>query len=179
VTGVSAGSINTACVALYAPGDEANMLQFMTDKWQEITEKDVYINWKPAGILTGLVRESGVFDDGPLHHFLTAIFEGFNYIIKRKFVVSCVDVDTGNYHIFNETIKDPARAILSSSSIPFIFPNQVWKDPEEIVCMDGGTVYNTNIVSAVQRCRETVDDDSEIIIDIVVCEGAHIDTWED
>jgi predicted acylesterase/phospholipase RssA len=33
VTGVSAGSINTACVSLFAPGDEANMLTYMTETW--------------------------------------------------------------------------------------------------------------------------------------------------
>lgn len=45
--------------------------------------------------------------------------------------------------------------------------------------MDGGTVYNTNLVSAVQRCREMVDDDSEITIDIIICGGGTIDDWED
>ena len=33
VTGVSAGSINTACVSLFAPGDEDNMLQYMSKTW--------------------------------------------------------------------------------------------------------------------------------------------------
>jgi predicted acylesterase/phospholipase RssA len=33
VTGVSAGSINTSWVSLFAPGDEANMLQYMTEQW--------------------------------------------------------------------------------------------------------------------------------------------------
>jgi hypothetical protein len=45
--------------------------------------------------------------------------------------------------------------------------------------MDGGTVYNTNLVSAIQRCREQVDDDSEITMDIINCESAEIDTWTD
>ena len=35
--------------------------------------------------------------------------------------------------------------------------------------MDGGTVWNTNLVSAVERCREIVDDDSEIILDVIMC----------
>jgi hypothetical protein len=43
--------------------------------------------------------------------------------------------------------------------------------------MDGGTVYNTNLVSAVNKCREMVDDDSEITMDIVVCDTAKIDSW--
>jgi len=38
--------------------------------------------------------------------------------------------------------------------------------------MDGGTVWNTNLVSAVHRCREIVSDDSQITLDIVICGGS-------
>jgi hypothetical protein len=43
--------------------------------------------------------------------------------------------------------------------------------------MDGGTVWNTNLVSAVQRCREVVDDDSKIIVDIIECFSHHEKSW--
>lgn len=39
VTGVSAGAINTAAVSLFAPGDEVNMLNFLSEQWQTLTEK--------------------------------------------------------------------------------------------------------------------------------------------
>ena len=45
--------------------------------------------------------------------------------------------------------------------------------------MDGGTVYNTNLVSAVERCREVVDDESKIIIDIIVCSSYSLPEWTD
>jgi hypothetical protein len=35
--------------------------------------------------------------------------------------------------------------------------------------MDGGTVWNVNLVSAVERCKEIVDDESQIIMDIISC----------
>ena len=35
--------------------------------------------------------------------------------------------------------------------------------------MDGGMHYHTNLVSAIERCRETVDKDEDITIDIVTC----------
>lgn len=34
--------------------------------------------------------------------------------------------------------------------------------------MDGGTVWNTNLITAADRCREIVDDDSKIIMDIIL-----------
>jgi len=45
--------------------------------------------------------------------------------------------------------------------------------------MDGGTVWNVNLVSAVKRCREQVDDDSQITIDILMCDSPHLDAWTD
>jgi hypothetical protein len=44
--------------------------------------------------------------------------------------------------------------------------------------MDGGTVWNTNLVSARNRCRELVDDDSKITMDILVCDDNQLDAWE-
>merc|ERR1712227_1116194 len=45
--------------------------------------------------------------------------------------------------------------------------------------MDGGTVWNLNLASAVKRCREQVDDDSQITIDIVVCHrGKMLEDWD-
>ena len=35
--------------------------------------------------------------------------------------------------------------------------------------MDGGTVWNTNLVSAVNKCMELVDDKSKIVVDIAIC----------
>ena len=45
--------------------------------------------------------------------------------------------------------------------------------------MDGGTVWNVNLVSAAERCLEIVDDDSKIIMDIVICHEHTIDTEQD
>lgn len=108
--------------------------------------------------------------------FLRGVFEEFGYEIKRKLTVSCVDVNDGSYHLFYENTTDIVKAITSSASIPAIFPHQVWADG--VVCMDGGTVWNTNLVSAIQRCREIVDDDSKIILDIIVCDDDELDAWE-
>ena len=71
-------------------------------------------------------------------------------------------MNTGNYLVFNETSPAITRDTVGSGSIPFVFNNMKLSDGglHDYVCMDGGTVYNTNIVTAVERCREQVDDDS-------------------
>jgi len=152
----------------------------MTENWQNLKEKDVFKQWKPLGIITGLDKESGVFDDSPLHDFIQNVYDDFGDELKRKITVSCADVNTGNYIVFNETSTDIPKSVVSSASIPFAFPHQVWEMPDgsQIVCMDGGTVYNTNLVSAVDRCREQVDHDEEITVDIVICDSAELESWE-
>lgn len=88
-----------------------------------------------------------------------------------------MDIVTGNYVVFNETTHDPVKAIVSSASLPVIFPHQVW--PDGVVCMDGGTVWNTNLASAIQRCEELVDDHKDIILDVIICDDYTESTWND
>jgi len=35
--------------------------------------------------------------------------------------------------------------------------------------MDGGTEWNINLVSVIQKCREQVESDSDIVLDVVSC----------
>ena len=65
------------------------------------------------------------------------------------------------------------KSVVSSAAIPFVFPDQIW-DGGKTVAMDGGAVWNTNLVSAVKRCRETVEDDSQITLDVLVCFGHNL-----
>ena len=37
--------------------------------------------------------------------------------------------------------------------------------------MDGGTVWNVNISSAINGCLTKVDDESKITVDILICSG--------
>lgn len=95
-------------------------------------------------------------------------------------VVSCVDVNSGKYVTFDESAPNPVQSVVASASIPFIFPHQDFTiEGQSVVCMDGGTVWNTNLVSAVQRCRDQVDDDSEITLDIVICGGKEMSESHD
>jgi predicted acylesterase/phospholipase RssA len=96
----------------------------------------------------GLTLESGIFDNSPLTATLGGYFKDHNSKLNRKMSVSCLNVNTGNYVVFDEnTDPNVIKNVVASASIPFIFPHQVY--PDGIVCMDGGTGYNLNIVSAV------------------------------
>jgi predicted patatin/cPLA2 family phospholipase len=76
--------------------------------------------------------------------------------------------------IFDEkstnTLEDLTSAIIASSSIPFVFPNRHFKG---MTMMDGGTAWNDNLITAVNKCLEIVDDESQIIVDIILCTEVH------
>lgn len=100
---------------------------------------------------------SGVFDTTPLLNTLIETMAQLGGIIRRKIVVAAVDVNNGDYVTFTEENSSseefPQRA-LASSSVPFVFPHQIIGDR---VLMDGGTVWNTNLATAVDRCMEQVE----------------------
>ena len=60
---------------------------------------------------------------------------------------------------------DLPTAIKASSSIPFLFPPTQYAGH---VLMDGGTVWNTNLVSAVDKCKELGFTDKDILIDVLL-----------
>ena len=166
VSGVSAGAINALAVAMFPKGQEEAMVNFLSDEWLNLTTPEVFVNW-PIPYVE--VRwKSGVYNDQPLIDTLTKLYKETGSTLHRKFTVGTVDFNSGTYRTFNETISDPIKAVVSSASIPLVFPHQTWPDPLDMVCMDGGTLWNLNIVSAINRCREFVDDDSKITLDILV-----------
>lgn len=118
-------------------------------------------------MVRALTDKSGVFDISPAYKLIDGVIKQLGSV-KRKFGVSTVDVNTGTYIVWNETMArdEQYRAFMSSALIPGVFESDKWGD---YVLMDGGTVWNTNLVTAVQRCREQVDDDSQITLDIIVC----------
>ena len=79
-------------------------------------------------------------------------------------------MNTGEVTIFNQDNldwKDVAKAAVASASIPTVFPPFIWEDGR--LFMDGGTIRNVNTLSAIEQCKQLVDDESKITIDVMVC----------
>lgn len=176
VTGVSAGAINAGALSVFPKNDMKNTLDLISDTWEHLTTANLYKQWGPLREADGVVNHSGIYNTQPLYDFIKKFFADHGNTFHRKLTVSAANINNGNYEIFDEKSSDVPKAIVSSASIPFIFPNQNWGNG--MVVMDGGTVYNTNLVSAVQRCKEIVDDESQIIMDIIVCSGHELGPWE-
>lgn len=170
VTGISAGSIIASGMALFDKGDEVAMAAFLTNATTSFSQEDVFKQWRPLGVLTGLTK-SGLLDTEPLYNTLVSTLGKKSGRGNRKIVVGATEDRTGGIVLFNESDWTSTEAwatrIRASSAIPGIFDSvQV----DDFVLSDGGEVLGVNVFSAVTRCREQVESDEDIIVDIVTCD---------
>ena len=89
---------------------------------------------------------------------------------KRTFTVAAVNVDTGEYETFNNdniTFDEMPTAAMASGSIPVVFAPQHFHD---MYLMDGGTVWDVNVQSAIEQCLQKVEDQSDIYLDVMICD---------
>ena len=168
VSGISAGAINTGGIATWPTGSEVEMTEWLSNRWTTITTQDIW-TLRPGGAVDLIFREPSLLDDDPALATLRSIVDEKGSI-ARRFTVGAVDVNTGDFIAMNQTntpFENLAQSALSSGSIPVAFPPQHLNG---YVFMDGGTVWNTNLSSAVEQCMELVGDDySKIIVDVAIC----------
>lgn len=86
--------------------------------------------------------------------------------VKRKFIYGTVDVCSGLYETYDETEtdEDVIDGVVSSAAIPVVFPHKEWKNSYKY---DGGAYQGTDIVSAINACKDMGYDESEIDLDMI------------
>lgn len=163
VAGVSIGAINTGYISQFAIGDEVTMIGNMKTLWESITSADIYQSWT-GGMVQGILFESSVFDESPVKPFLE------KYITKppqRPIRISATDANQGEYITFDENLSvDDLRTVMrSSSAVPVVFPYVNYKN---YTFMDGGVINCLNLGAAINACRDRVDSDKDIYVDVVL-----------
>jgi NTE family protein len=146
-TGVSAGSINTAYMSAFAPEDVLLMTESYSDLMQNTVSHDIWKNW-PGGPLEGLLFKRGLLNTEPFFDYVDGVMDGFSEF-KRRFAIASANVATGEYEVFtqdNIEFLEVGVAAVSSSSIPGVFPPTEFKG---MTLMDGGTIWDVNMESAV------------------------------
>ena len=173
ITGNSGGSINALTFAAWPKGQEKDLIQWNSDKWRTLKNTDVFKLWDVKDpIRDGIFNESGIFDDKPLsntmHDVLMELGDKFSHQMQRMITVQAMDANTGALISFTEkdvSYDQYSEVTIASASLPGLFPSYKWGD---WVFFDGGVVYGANLISAVQRCREVVDSDDKITVDIML-----------
>ena len=169
-TGISAGSINAGMMAVWPYGMEVQMSENISYMETISDPKDTLAMWNEVpmmpGPVEGLLYHKGLVDESPTTAYLDDYFTNFTKI-EKKLVIAAVDVESGEYMPFNETvgIENLGTIIRASASIPFVF------EPTEFngrYYMDGGTVWNIDLKDAVDKCLEIVDDEEHVVLDIAI-----------
>jgi len=171
ITGISIGSINGMAIAQYPIGQEAEAFDFLVNGWKTASQRKVFKSW-PGGLLEGLFFKPSLFNNDPEIDFLNDWIKTTPN--KRRITVVTTDFSTGEKVTFSEkdwpTDSDADRqlavhAALYSSAVPIFF---LYRSYENRTFIDGGwSGEGLDVEDAVFRCREIVDNDEEITIDVL------------
>lgn len=146
VSGISAGAINAAGLAGWKPEQVLEMTEYLSEAWLEITNDEI---WVKRPDIKHPRDQVSLLDDAPALETIRQIMSAKSSF-QRRVTVSAVDVGTGEFIEFtqaNTNYFDFGQASLSSGSIPGVFPPQHFQGH---VLMDGGTVWDTNVDSAIK-----------------------------
>lgn len=170
VTGISTGALNSAGVSHFAMGQEAEMAQFMKGVWLGLnSSKSVFDDWNALGPAYGLIFEPGMYNTAPLRKTVSALVD---HPPLRNVTVGSTDLNTGKFGNFNESLgMGIIEAVMCSAAPPLFFPPQSFQGT---IWADGGCIINLDVFSAVERCLDVVPDQSQIIVDMIFCSGAHL-----
>lgn len=178
VTGVSVGAINAISLALHRKGNETQCINWMEELWLNMRASDIYTNW-PYGYLEGLLYREGLMDNSAGVKFLTGLLEQ-NFPdekIHRKIEWNAVDINSAEIVRFNEheEWESIPSKIIASASMPFAFPHM---HIGEKTYVDGGSVWNVDYASGINRCLSEGYKEKNIIVDIILCTGAQSEEKE-
>jgi NTE family protein len=166
VSGVSVGSINGAILALHEVGDEKRAVEELLDLYMNNPFSSYWSYW-PYIFVEPFVKKSFVNSE-KFNEFVDKFLEGRDF--KRMLSIQSVDLKSGKIVLFDETVPEAIRAksIISSASIPFVFPPI---EIDDYALVDGGTFMNIDIGDPIERCREKGFADADIIVDVLMCMG--------
>jgi len=165
VAGISAGSINSASIAMFPKGQEKQANDFLLKRWRNIKRSDVYKDW-PGGLPAGFLLHSGLWDTTPLHGYLTHNINSTNIKSSgRKLLMGASCLSKATYQLFDENDPELVLAVMSSSAVPGVFP-VVMKGGEGYV--DGGLTYLTPVTDAITKCK-TIS--NNVTIDVILAIG--------
>lgn len=164
LAGVSIGAVNAATLAGFDYGQEQESLDVLKQYWFVFKTDEIFVNWKPWGPIAGFWKQS-FLDDTPTHNRINDGLQPF----MKKVAYQSVNANDGTVYRFDESLdpKLQGESVAASASIPVAFyPTSTIGD---LQLVDGGTFTDLNLQDAIDRCREDVGKDEDIIVDIVMC----------
>ena len=178
-SGVSVGAINTIFAATFPKGDEKQMIDELVDLWVNITPDDI-MKEHVGGVTTGTVFKTGIYDNEPLREFIKD--KVFEKEVFRETKYGICNLDKANFEVHSYETGDTVdmkhiSSVMASSAIPAFFPPEV-DETEGHFLIDGGSIWNIDLPSAINACRDLGYEEEQIVVDIILCASAEIATNE-
>lgn len=158
----------------------------MNGLWLNLTNSDIYKSWPESKYdpAHGILFESGYYDNTPVHDLMLNLLDGME--IEKRLIVSATDVNNGHYVDFHLYDKDSdekmsndfkVSAVQASAAVPFMFPPKDMKPlGMDALLMDGGTTWNSNMISGINECFKVpgITSKSQIEVDIIILDPFNI-----
>jgi predicted acylesterase/phospholipase RssA len=160
---VSVGAINGSLFAAYDYGEEKKAVADMEELY---SKNEPFFEFWPTIVLPPFWKSS-ITDNTGMKTVLNRELP-LERKWKRAISIQSVDLNTGAVVIFDETIPLEIRTkvIMSSAAIPAFFPPI---EIDDLKLVDGGVFQNISLGDPIAKCREKVNDDTEIIVDLILC----------
>lgn len=162
ITGVSAGSLNGAIIALYDKIDQYRAIMKLEQLWMNMTSKDIYrYNLNP-------VSAGSIMSSEPLRNLITRVMGELGHTASRPIIVGTTSMNDGSLKFFDssniKTVYDAINIVMASTAIPVYFPPVRYNDEMYI---DGGVFSNELVDAAIDYCESIGK--KKIVIDVIVC----------
>ena len=159
LTGVSAGSINTAYLSTIPKGEEKLFIEEYKKLWLNTNNNDLYS-------YVFFTNGKSLYNTKPLKNSLTKIFK--DRMPVRPIIVSATSLITGRSELFNELDIEKygyIDIIMSSSAIPVLFPPYEFKNN---LYVDGGLTSNILLYEGINYCLKNYPEEP-ITVDVIIC----------
>jgi len=137
-----------------------------------MTDQELYKDWL-GGVTRGLFFEGGVYNNAPMEKFLNKEFGDVS--LKRMIdfgITNVVDASFRDFSDKNITAgADLVDALFASLSVAGFFP------PADVLnghFFDGSAVWDIDIYSAINRCKDEGFAESDIVVDIIMNSAANL-----
>lgn len=154
MAGVSAGALNAAFMAQFAPADQLYGASELVKLWHSVADKDIKKRWFPFGKLHALSK-GGLFNTEPLHVLIKKHLDPKKLATSGvELAIGAVSLNTGVYKYVGATTPDIDKWVLASSAFPVAFP------PVEIdgeLWVDGGIRDCTPITDVLTYNPQEID----------------------
>ena len=174
ISGVSVGALNGFFISSYPKGEEKQMAKDLQDFWRQMNKDKAYTSWGWGylGLYKGFTSKPSLFDNTPLKELIEDLVK--KRTIQRKLTIGVTDathVTSISYKANTLTQEQLSKAILASTSMPFVFP---YMKTDDALLVDGGVLFNVDVESAIDECRAMGFSDENIVIDVILPTGAQI-----